>query len=113
MQAPYFPPLVTPAISAYDKDMNITLTPEMEALIRHYMAHGSYPSPESVVMQALVALREVEAMHTPEHPDDERHGSSNTRSRLCPGSVAPNDRRPRRGLGSFAPPLSCDFRFDG
>jgi len=50
--------------------MNIILTPEMEALIRHYMAHRSYPSPESVVMQALVALQEVEAMHTPQHPDD-------------------------------------------
>jgi Arc/MetJ-type ribon-helix-helix transcriptional regulator len=55
--------------------MNIVLTPEMETLIRHYMAHGSYPSPESVVMQALKALRESEAMHTPEdptppHPDD-------------------------------------------
>src|SRR5262245_52850659 len=63
-------PLVILAISAYDKAMDITLTPEMEALIRHYMARRSYPSPESVVMQALVALREVEAMHTPQHPDD-------------------------------------------
>lgn len=48
--------------------MHITLTPEMEALVRHYMAQRSYPSPESVVMQALVALRELEAMHTPQHP---------------------------------------------
>jgi len=63
------------AISAYDEYMNITLTTEMEALIRHYMTQRSYPSPESVVMQALVALRESEAMQTPEdpsppHPDD-------------------------------------------
>jgi hypothetical protein len=63
-------PLVTLTICAYDKYMNIILTPEMEALIRHYMAHRSYPSPESVVMQALVALREAEAIHTPQHPDD-------------------------------------------
>ena len=62
-------PLVTLTICAYDRYMKITLTPEMEALIRDYMAHRSYPSPESVVMQALVALREVEAMYTPEHPE--------------------------------------------
>jgi len=47
----------------------------MEALIRHYMVHRAYPSPESVIMQALVVLREVEAMPTSRHsappdPDD-------------------------------------------
>ena len=47
--------------------MVITLTPEMEALIRHYMVHRAYPSPESVIMQALVALQEVEAMPTSRH----------------------------------------------
>jgi hypothetical protein len=48
--------------------MDISLTPEMEALIRHYMAHTSYPSPESVVLKALVTLRELEAMQRPQHP---------------------------------------------
>lgn len=74
-------PLVTPAFSAYDTSMDITLTPEIETLIRHYMAHGSYPSPESVLMHALTALWELEAMHTPHHPtppppDDGRQAST-------------------------------------
>jgi len=61
--------------------MDITLTPEMETLIRHYMAQGSYPSPESVLMHALAALQELEAMHTPRHstsspPDDGRQDST-------------------------------------
>ena len=105
-------PLVTLTICAYDKCMNITLTPEMEALIRHYMAHGSYPSPESVVMQALVALREVEAMHTPASRRPATGGHA-IQPRVCPGPVAADDRRAARELGSLAPPLSPDLRFDG
>ena len=44
--------------------MNITLTPEMQALIDKHVAHGCGASPESVVLRALRALQELE-MHDP------------------------------------------------
>jgi hypothetical protein len=41
--------------------MDITLTPEMEALIRQHLAHGCSQTPESVLTKALQALGELEA----------------------------------------------------
>jgi len=41
--------------------MDITLIPEMEALIRQHLAHGCSQTPESVLTKALQALGELEA----------------------------------------------------
>jgi hypothetical protein len=41
--------------------MDITLTPEMETLIRQHLAHGCSQTPESVLAKALQALGELEA----------------------------------------------------
>src|SRR5262249_21519617 len=79
-------PLVTPALSVYDRAMDITLSPEMETLIRHYMAQGSYPSPESVLMHALAALQELEAMHTPPTSSPPDDGPPELTTRPCTAS---------------------------
>ena len=42
--------------------MQITLPPEIEALVREHLAHGCSRSPESVLTKALYALREQETM---------------------------------------------------
>ena len=46
--------------------MDITLTPEMESVIRRGMASGRYSSPEEVVKEALSAF-------VPEAPETEQH----------------------------------------
>ena len=48
--------------------MDITLTPEMEELIRRHLAHGCSQSPESVLTKALHALSELEAMQSQDTP---------------------------------------------
>ncbi len=47
--------------------MNLTLTPEIEALIRQHLAHGCSRSPESVILKALHALQELETLQHPHH----------------------------------------------
>lgn len=42
--------------------MKITLTPEIESLIRQHLAHGCSQSPESVLIKALHALGKLEGM---------------------------------------------------
>ena len=48
--------------------MDITLTPEMEALIRQHLAHGCSQTPESVLTKALQALGELEARQSQAPP---------------------------------------------
>ena len=48
--------------------MEITLTPEIEALIRRHLAHGCSQTPESVLTKALHALSELEAMQSQDTP---------------------------------------------
>ena len=42
--------------------MDMTLTPEIQAMVQHHLAGGAYRSPQSVLMKAFYALQEVEAM---------------------------------------------------
>jgi hypothetical protein len=42
--------------------MDIRFTPEIERIVQYHQASGAYRSPESVLTQALYALRELEAM---------------------------------------------------
>jgi hypothetical protein len=48
--------------------MEVTLTPEMEALIRQHLAHGGSQTPESVLTKALQALGELAAKQSQAHP---------------------------------------------
>ena len=42
--------------------MDMRFTPEIERMVQYHLASGAYRSPESVLTQALYALRELEAM---------------------------------------------------
>ncbi len=59
------------------QNMNISLSQEIETLIRQHMTHGCAGSPESVILKALHALQQLETMqlspdkslpHGPEEP---------------------------------------------
>jgi hypothetical protein len=41
--------------------MNVKLTPHSESLLREYLAHGVYRTPEEVIERALETLAEKEA----------------------------------------------------
>jgi hypothetical protein len=49
-------------VDAYDRNVEVMLTPELEAIVRHHMLHGAYRSPQSVLTKTLDALKEAEAM---------------------------------------------------
>lgn len=64
----------TVLIYLYDGNMNITLTPEIQSLIKSHLAHGCGETPEAVLLKALHALQEAENLkendaheHLPEH----------------------------------------------
>ena len=46
-------------VDAYDRNVEVMLTPELEAIIRHHMLHGAYRSPQSVLTKTLDALKEA------------------------------------------------------
>jgi len=53
--------LASAPICPYDTDMEPPLSPDIQSMIRHHLAHGCSPSPESVIRKALHALDEQEA----------------------------------------------------
>jgi Arc/MetJ-type ribon-helix-helix transcriptional regulator len=55
--------------------MQITLTPEMEHLVRERMAGGGYSSAEEVVNEALTVWQDREPLETPERRDVHREAA--------------------------------------
>ena len=76
-------------------------TPEIERMVRHYLASGTYRSPQSVLTDALHALQEMEAMRS-----RDKQAAEDSREVLPIVRWLQETARPRMGLKKLRRRLS-------